>query len=186
MQVVLCLASVIQTHATTASDNLYALQDHFKRFRADATEPANDQKLFLMIVDECHYGATRQQAHDTYVNDYNWLDDEDSAQHGPKRDKRADRRAGHAALLQQKNVLTLLVSATPYSMLTCNSRLPETLFVPHHMTEDQLEIVKKHGLHPLAVLDKQEGQWSLRSNDLTIEQLGVPSSLIKQLIEQQV
>ena len=162
------------------------LQDHLKLFRTAATDPANAQKLFVMIVDECHYGATRQQAHDTYVNDYNWLDDEDSAQHGPKRDKRADRPAGHAALLQQNNVLTLLVSATPYSMLTCNSRLPEPLFVPHHMTGDQLEIVKKHGLHPLAVLDKQEGQWYLRSSDLTSEQMGLPDPLTKQLMNQQV
>jgi len=106
------------------------LQSHYKTFHADAVNPDNAKKLFVMVVDECHYGATLQQAHDTYVNDYNWLDDNNSPQHGPKKDKIAVRTNGPARLLQQDNVVTLLVSATPYSVLTCDSRLPASLLHP--------------------------------------------------------
>ena len=43
------------------------VQGDFKAFYDSAV--SNSNKLFVMIVDECHYGATRGQAHDTYVND---------------------------------------------------------------------------------------------------------------------
>ena len=137
------------------------LQGHFKRFRANAVNPDNARKLFVMIVDECHYGATLQQAHDTYVNDYNWLDGSQSPQHGPKKDKLVARPTGKAQLLQQDNVLTLLVSATPYSMLTCSSRLPESMFVPPCQSEVQYTLANERGLKALDVLKKQGSAWCL-------------------------
>jgi len=167
------------------------LQGNFKAFRSEAINPANSKKLFVMIVDECHYGATLQQAHDTYVNDYNWLDDDQMPQHGPKKDKLASLPTGQAELLQQRNFLTLLVSATPYSMLTRNSRLPNRLFVAHSLTQAQQLLADENGLKALDVLQQQDpkGQWCLEARSPLAAQAGVVSvsaTSVAKLIHHQV
>ena len=153
------------------------LQEKFRAFRTEAINPANSKKLFVMIVDECHYGATLQQAHDTYVNDYNWLDGDQMPQHGPKKDKLASLSPGHAKLMQQQNFLTLLVSATPYSMLTRNSRLPNRLFVAHALTHTQQLLADENGLQALDVLQQQDpkGQWCLEARSSLAAEEGVVS-----------
>lgn len=148
------------------------MQGDFAAFYDSAVH--NSNKLFVMIVDECHYGATLGQAHDTYVNDYNWLDDDDSIQHGPQKD-RSDKlsRRGEAKptrsqhcgkLLQQENFLTLLVSATPYSMLTDSSRIPDSLFVPCQLSSNQQVRAEENGLSPLNVLSKHGATWQISSS----------------------
>ena len=52
-----------------------------------------------MIADECHWGALQNKAHDNLIND--------------------------RELLSAENVVVLLVSATPYCLLTLDSQVPE-------------------------------------------------------------
>lgn len=134
-----------------------SMQEQFEEFYTDATHPDNTNKLFVMIVDECHYGATDRQAHDTYVNDCNHETDK---HHGPWQDKTA--KKGIAQLLRQKNFLTLLVSATPYCMLSCNSRIPDALYIPRHVTDQQLQSISgEHLVRRLDVFQKCEDGWQL-------------------------
>lgn len=69
-------------------------------------------RLFITIADECHWGPTACQAHDKMVNDY--TDKPDVIQQD---------------LLECKNHIVLLVSATPFNVLSQNSRLPEKYVV---------------------------------------------------------
>ena len=71
--------------------------ESFRAFKARAT--MKKHTLFVVIADECHWGAIKDKAHDTYIND--------------------------PELLNLSNVVTLPVSATPYCLLTLDSRLPE-------------------------------------------------------------
>lgn len=59
--------------------------------------------LFLVIHDEAHYEATRDPKKETAVN--NFINSE--------------------TVLKSENVVTLLVSATPYNLVSNNSRIPE-------------------------------------------------------------
>lgn len=126
-----------------------------------------------MVVDECHYGATLRQAHDTYVNDYASL-----------------QRTGQAELLQQDNFLTLLVSATPYSMLTNSSRIPNSLFVPCQLSSRQQALAEKSGLSPLDVVSKQGAFWQISSKypspGTQSSQKLVDADQIKTLVKEQV
>jgi len=70
-------------------------------------------RLFITIADECHWGPIACQAHDKMVNDYT-----DSNPDVVQQD-----------LLECKNHIVLLVSATPFNVLTQNSRLPEKYVV---------------------------------------------------------
>jgi len=159
-------------------------QEQFKTFHAAAVNDDNNRKLFVMIVDECHYGATFQQAQDTYVNDYNWQGVDGASQHGSK-GKPNDAKQGPAKMLQRGNVLTLLVSATPYSMLTSKSRLPSSLYVSHSAT------TLPEGLKQLDVLKRQQpsGQWGLDeelSKSQQREAITLAPERVQELIGQQV
>ena len=92
------------------------------RFRDQVKDPNNENKLFVMIVDECHVGITANQAHDMIVNDFSW-DNGDEAQRC-KCDKSGVPHPSSGELLRQDNLVTMLVSATPYNLLTSKSRLP--------------------------------------------------------------
>lgn len=74
-----------------------ALEEGFMEFKKRVK--AKPHTLFLMIADECHWGANWKAPHDTYIND--------------------------PELNAAENVIVLLVSATPYCLLTLDSRLPE-------------------------------------------------------------
>ena len=77
--------------------------DAFKRGALMQLEEIRKGKpgmLFVLIADECHWGPTTGGQHDKFVND--------------------------PELVEAANVLILLVSATPYNVLTCKSRLNQT------------------------------------------------------------
>lgn len=97
------------------------------RFRDQVRDPANKDKLFVMIVDECHFGITANQAHDMIVNDFSWADGKDAKR--CKCDKAGKPHATSGELLKQDNLVTILVSATPYNLLTRMSRLPHNFVV---------------------------------------------------------
>ncbi len=69
------------------------------RLRQEVKDEKNQDVLFVMIFDESHWGIGKGGAHDSILNDND--------------------------LLESENVMALLVSATPYNNLTCDSRIPE-------------------------------------------------------------
>jgi hypothetical protein len=64
---------------------------------------SNPETLFLMVVDECHWGCNLSGIHNTMVND--------------------------EELSQKENLFTLLVSATPYNVLSDKSRIEEKYLI---------------------------------------------------------
>lgn len=76
------------------------------------------ERLFITVADECHWGPKAYQAHDKMVNDYI-----------PETDSVASNADARDDLLQQKNYFVLLVSATPYNVLSRNSSIPEEYMV---------------------------------------------------------
>ena len=82
--------------------NITTFED-FKRMaliQLEELRNGNPAVLFVLIADECHWGPTVGGEHDRFVND--------------------------PELIEAANVLTLLVSATPYNVLTRNSRIDQT------------------------------------------------------------
>ena len=90
---------VIQYRSSDEND-----ETSFESFRCEAME--NKNKMFLMIADECHWGINAGGAVDKIVND----------------------QANGGGLLKQRNFFRLLVSATPYAVLTTASCIPPTFF----------------------------------------------------------
>ena len=90
--------------------NLHA----YEKFRKRALN--HSDILFVVIADECHWGITLGGAHDCFINDcYD-------------NDKRKLKFSGE--LLKQPNVLSLLVSATPFNVLAS-----PTYIKPENVTE---------------------------------------------------
>ena len=84
--------------------------DHFEKLKRGVREKPNT--LFVVIADECHWGITKDKeqkssAHNLFINE--WCKD-DSPQ----------------------NVVVVQISATPFNLLTQNSRLPEVRCVLLH------------------------------------------------------
>ena len=78
-------------------------EKHFQELKRDVQE--NPSTLFVIIADECHWGITKDKeekpsAHNLFINE--WCKDE-----------------------SPKNVVVVQISATPFNLLTQNSRLPE-------------------------------------------------------------
>ena len=76
---------------------------HFEQLRKDVQE--KPRTLFIIIADECHWGITRDKvqkpsAHNLFINE--WCKDN-----------------------SPRNVVVVQISATPFNILTQNSRLPE-------------------------------------------------------------
>ena len=96
----------------------------YEAFRKHAFE--HPETLHVIVADECHSAITLNGAYDYYVNDRfsnGW-----SPQHGaptkltPSMDPNSfESRQGQ--LLEQRNVLTLLVSATPFNVVSSKSYL---------------------------------------------------------------
>ena len=85
------------------------------------------KRLFITIADECHWGPKAFQAHDKMVNDC-----------VPENDAVGRSADARGSLLQQENYFVLLVSATPYNVLSRASRIPEEyMFVEDH---DELQM----------------------------------------------
>ena len=85
------------------SDERGSHRKSFELFKLEVKRDAERLKegepavLYVMIADECHWGPTFGGAHSRYIND--------------------------KELMLAPNLLLLLVSATPYNVLTCNSRV---------------------------------------------------------------
>ena len=78
-------------------------EKHFKQLKRDIQE--KPKTLFIIIADECHWGITKDKdqtpsAHNLFINEWG-------------REK------------SLRNVIVLQISATPFNLLTQNSRLPE-------------------------------------------------------------
>ena len=78
-------------------------EKHFEELKRDVQE--KPKTLFVIIADECHWGITKDKeekpsAHNLFINE--WCKDK-----------------------SPKNVVVVQISATPFNLLTQNSRLPE-------------------------------------------------------------
>ena len=76
---------------------------HFEQLKQDVQR--NPKTLFIIIADECHWGITKDReqkpsAHNLFINE--WCKDNSPG-----------------------NVVVVQISATPFNLLTTNSRLPE-------------------------------------------------------------
>eukprot|EP00964_Phaeocystis_antarctica_P033926 scaffold19260_cov66-Phaeocystis_antarctica.AAC.7 len=87
---------------TTATYGDLRRHNAFCQFRSKAHMEKGT--LFVIIADECHYNALKNGPHDRLIND--------------------------PQLAELENVVVVLVSATPYSVLTADSRVPERYWVP--------------------------------------------------------
>ncbi|XP_015748923.1 PREDICTED: uncharacterized protein LOC107328714 [Acropora digitifera] len=77
--------------------------EHFKQLKREIHE--KPRTLFIIIADECHWGITKDKdqtlsAHNLFINEW-------GKENSPR------------------NVVVLQISATPFNLLTQNSRLPE-------------------------------------------------------------
>ena len=95
----LCAKEERNEHVCAYSNNN---REHFEAFKDFAIK--NPECLCVMTADDCHWGVVRNTpdyfgAHDRFVND--------------------------SELLALENVLVVLISATPYNVMTCKSRIPE-------------------------------------------------------------
>ena len=78
-------------------------KEHFEQLRKDVQEKL--KTLFIIIADECHWGITKGKdqkpsAHNLFINEW-------CKENSPR------------------NVIVVQISATPFNLLTQNSRLPE-------------------------------------------------------------
>ena len=157
-------------------------------------DPANDSKLFVMIVDEAHHSAVKNSAHDAFVNDLMWTRTGSSAAiHGPfPTDGSATEVEGK--MCGYENLVTILVSATPACLLTADSRIPRSYFVPKRAAN--LQRAKDLGLQPYSIISPVnqraafEGpaklqdmlwQWQKDGNEQTLS-----AATLQTLIEDQV
>ncbi|DBB08167.1 TPA: hypothetical protein ACH3X3_008354 [Trebouxia sp. C0006] len=101
------------------------------------------KRLFITIADECHWGPKAFQAYDKMVNDY--AEGQAAGSSGSVQD----------GLLQQENYFVLLVSATPYNVISRASLIPEEYMV--------IATPNTPGLQQHDILHQRDrlGSWSL-------------------------
>lgn len=109
---------------------------------------ADNNCLHVLIVDECHLSATSRQAHDAAVNAFRWIDDNGRPRMGPTQQLASLQPAATAGdILACDDLVTLLVSATPYAVLSAGSRIPnETLQL--NRPGNQVQVGLGLGLRP--------------------------------------
>ena len=106
---------------------------HFEQLRNDVQE--KPRTLFIIIADECHWGITKDKdqkpsAHNLFINEW-------CKENSPR------------------NVIVVQISATPFNLLTQNSRLPEvsclllydrvsTTGMNHYAAGDLLVLDREH------------------------------------------
>ncbi|KAL9644082.1 hypothetical protein ABK040_005548 [Willaertia magna] len=83
---------------------------HYQKFRERVKKESST--LFVVVADECHYAITKEKAHDKIVND--------SENNG-------------SILKEADNLFVLLVSATPYNVLSIDSNIPERYIVKNDL-----------------------------------------------------
>ena len=107
-------------------------EKHFEDLKKDVQE--KPQTLFVIIADECHWGITKDKeenpsAHNLYIND--WC----------------------RGKLSPRNVIVVQISATPFNVLTKNSRLPVVRCV---IPRDEISTTQGHyKAGDLVVLDRE-------------------------------
>jgi hypothetical protein len=94
--------------------------------------------LFLLIHDEAHYEATRHDTKDTAVNEI----------------------INSETVLKSTNVLTLLVSATPYNLVSSNSRIPEANIVDWMNDAKEQDAAEYFGLAKYVHRSLEREKWT--------------------------
>lgn len=88
----------------------------------------NKDTLFLIVADEAHWGITNSNSLNTVGSNDRFINVWDDEKYS--------------------NVIVLLVSATPWNLLTANSRIPET-FIAMHKQSGEIVAVNEGQLHHL-------------------------------------
>ena len=114
----------------------------------------NPDTLFVLIADECHWGITELYAHHLSMTTTSAAHDRQSALMDSVVHSGAHNEyLNDARLDDKKNVVTLLVSATPYCVLTSDSRVPERhLCKDGRVVEGKPEAASDVSLHDINVL----------------------------------
>ena len=111
------------TSSGDPKDNGRKKKNEWQKFNNMKNKIMNDQEtLFIVIHDECHYGNSGRSEFHSFFNKPNF-------------DK------------EHKNVITLLVSATPYSLLTKKSRIENTNIIDwfqENETEEEYHGIKSY------------------------------------------
>ena len=106
-------------------------EKHFQELKRDVQEKPST--LFVIIADECHWGITKDKeekpsAHNLFINE--WCKDK-----------------------SPRNVVVVQISATPFNLLTQNSRLPE---VRCRLLNNEISTTRKnYQAGDLVVLEKE-------------------------------
>ena len=119
--------------------------EKWTKFREDVF--SNQKMLFVTVADECHWGPKACAAHDMMVNDYSGEND------------------SQPSLLDQENYLVLLVSATPYNVISTASRLPEAFLMTDGQA-DQVPKVLRQRLSPLPLPSCAVLLWAFAVEDV--------------------
>lgn len=142
----------------------------------------NHHKLFVMIVDEAHHRAKRHSAHDAFVNDLRWkIKGQGQAMCGPwQKDAEEDPSAW------PNNPITLLVSATPYNVITADSRVPRQYYVPH---ESVSGLASELHLQQYSCIKSKDGGYqpkTLNQTEWVCNDEAIPSDDLQKLLREKV
>ena len=122
---------------------------HFEQLKKDVQD--KPKTLFIIIADECHWGITKDKdqkpdqkpAHNLFINE--WCNDS-----------------------SPRNVVVVQISATPFNLLTQNSRLPEVKCIL--LSEKPSSTQKNYDPGDLLVLDREPDlEENLRDTSKNVE-----------------
>lgn len=143
--------------------------------------PDNQHKLFVMIVDEAHHRAKRHSAHDAFVNDLRWKIGGGQPVCGPWR-----KGAEEVPSAWPSNLVTLLVSATPYNVMTADSRIPRRYYVPHESVSGLAS--ELHLQQYSCIKSKDEGYQpkTLNQTEWACNSEAIPTDDLRRLLKEKV
>lgn len=143
--------------------------------------PDNKHKLFVMIVDEAHHRATRRSAHDAFVNDLCWKIGDGQPMCGPWR-----RGAVEVSSAWPDNLITLLVSATPFNVMTADSRIPRQYYLPHESVSELASGLHLQQYSCIKSKDKGYQPKTLNQTDWVCNNEAIPTDDLKRLLREKV
>ncbi|KAG2386909.1 hypothetical protein C9374_001944 [Naegleria lovaniensis] len=139
-------ANILPPNTKLTSVSIKYRKDHLPIFEAFRNRIEKEQDtLFIVIADECHFAITKDGAHDNIVND--------------------------ALALKHNNFFVLLVSATPYNVISVDSNVPEVYELKQQILKDtgnhngveNIELIydKEEYLQQVKVLTGKIGDFSV-------------------------